>query len=146
MYSGQDAVDNKALLATGGKVTMPVFAIGAENFLGNRMADENAVRRQQRHGRHRVQLRALDHGGESTGHDHVGYRFPRQVVAVSSIHRHPVFPYDAVRVAKRQRKWVWVLCQNCVTCPLKPWSKTITYWDTSTQIDVAEVVESAVRW
>src|ERR1700693_2139409 len=36
-----------------------------------------AVRRQHRHGRHRAQLRALDHGGESTGHHQVGYRFPR---------------------------------------------------------------------
>jgi hypothetical protein len=28
----EDAVDNKALLAKGGKITMPVFAIGAEKF------------------------------------------------------------------------------------------------------------------
>src|ERR1700722_9528027 len=30
----QDAADNKALLAKGGKITMPVFAIGAEKFFG----------------------------------------------------------------------------------------------------------------
>ena len=36
----QDAVDNKALLAKGGKITMRVFAIGAEKFFGKGMADE----------------------------------------------------------------------------------------------------------
>jgi pimeloyl-ACP methyl ester carboxylesterase len=36
----QDAIDNKALLAKGGKVTMPVFAIGAEKSFGTGMADE----------------------------------------------------------------------------------------------------------
>jgi len=36
----QDAADNKALLAKGGKITMPVFAIGAEKFFGQGMADE----------------------------------------------------------------------------------------------------------
>ena len=36
----QDAADNKALLAKGGKITMPVFAIGAEKFFGKGMADE----------------------------------------------------------------------------------------------------------
>jgi len=36
----QDAADNKALLAKGGKITIPVFAIGAEKFFGNGMADE----------------------------------------------------------------------------------------------------------
>jgi len=35
----QDAADNKALLAKGGKITMPVFAIGAEQFFGKNMAD-----------------------------------------------------------------------------------------------------------
>ena len=30
----QDAIDNKALLAQGGKITMPVFAIGAEKSFG----------------------------------------------------------------------------------------------------------------
>jgi pimeloyl-ACP methyl ester carboxylesterase len=35
----QDAVDNKALLAEGGKITMPVFAIGAEKFFGKNMAE-----------------------------------------------------------------------------------------------------------
>jgi pimeloyl-ACP methyl ester carboxylesterase len=36
----QDAVDNKALLAKGGKLTMPVFAVGAEKSFGKGMADE----------------------------------------------------------------------------------------------------------
>ena len=36
----QDAADNKALLATGGKITMPVFAVGAEKLFGTGMADE----------------------------------------------------------------------------------------------------------
>jgi len=36
----QDAADNKALLAKSGKITMPVFAIGAEKFFGKGMADE----------------------------------------------------------------------------------------------------------
>jgi pimeloyl-ACP methyl ester carboxylesterase len=36
----QDAVDNKALLAQGGKLTMPVLAIGAEKSFGAGMADE----------------------------------------------------------------------------------------------------------
>jgi pimeloyl-ACP methyl ester carboxylesterase len=35
----QDAADNKALLAKGGKITMPVLAIGAEKFFGKNMAD-----------------------------------------------------------------------------------------------------------
>src|SRR3979490_1574027 len=36
----QDAKDNQALLAKGGKLAMPVFAIGAEKSFGNGMADE----------------------------------------------------------------------------------------------------------
>ena len=36
----QDAVDNKALLAKGGKLPMPVLAIGAEKSFGTGMADE----------------------------------------------------------------------------------------------------------
>ena len=39
-----------------------------------------------------------------------------------------------------------VLCQNCVTYPPKPQGNTVIYGDTSTHIDVAEVVESEVRW
>jgi pimeloyl-ACP methyl ester carboxylesterase len=35
----QDAADNKALLANGGKITMPVFGLGAEKFFGMNMAD-----------------------------------------------------------------------------------------------------------
>ena len=36
----QDAIDNKALLVQGGKLTMPVLAIGAEKSFGAGMADE----------------------------------------------------------------------------------------------------------
>ena len=36
----QDALDNEALLAKGGKITMPVLAIGAEKSFGTRMTDE----------------------------------------------------------------------------------------------------------
>jgi pimeloyl-ACP methyl ester carboxylesterase len=35
----QDAIDNKALLAKGGKLGMPVLAVGAEKSLGTGMAD-----------------------------------------------------------------------------------------------------------
>ncbi len=44
------------------------------------------------------------------------------------------------------RKWKAALRQNCVTYPPKPWGNTVIYGDTSTHIDVAEVVESEVRW
>src|SRR5437016_8449330 len=37
---GQDAIDNKALLATGGKLKMPVFGLGAERFFGLGMAED----------------------------------------------------------------------------------------------------------
>lgn len=36
----QDAIDNKALLASRGKISMPVLAIGAEKSFGSAMADE----------------------------------------------------------------------------------------------------------
>jgi pimeloyl-ACP methyl ester carboxylesterase len=36
----QDAVDNKALLAKGGKILMPVLAVGAEKSFGTAMADD----------------------------------------------------------------------------------------------------------
>jgi pimeloyl-ACP methyl ester carboxylesterase len=35
----QDAIDNKALLAKGGKLTMPVLAVGAEKSFGSAQAD-----------------------------------------------------------------------------------------------------------
>src|SRR6267142_4708496 len=38
------------------------------------------------------------------------------------------------------------LCQNCVTYPPKAWANTVIYGDTSTHIDVAELVESELRW
>lgn len=36
----QDAVDDKALLAKGGKISMPVLAVGAEKSFGTAMADD----------------------------------------------------------------------------------------------------------
>jgi len=36
----QDATDNKALLAQGGKLTLPVFAVGAEKSFGTAQADD----------------------------------------------------------------------------------------------------------
>jgi len=36
----QDAIDNQSLLAKGGKLTMPVFAIGAEKSFGTAQADD----------------------------------------------------------------------------------------------------------
>ena len=36
----QDAVDNKALLASCGKISMPVLAVGGEKSFGSAMADE----------------------------------------------------------------------------------------------------------
>jgi pimeloyl-ACP methyl ester carboxylesterase len=37
---GQDAVDNKALLASKGKISMPVLAVGGEKSFGSGMADD----------------------------------------------------------------------------------------------------------
>jgi len=76
----QDAIDNKALLAKGGKITMPVLAIGARNPLGWD-GGRPAFRRQQCHGRHRPQLRPLDHGRKSTGNHQAGHGVPRQMKA-----------------------------------------------------------------
>jgi pimeloyl-ACP methyl ester carboxylesterase len=36
----QDAIDNKALLAKGGKIPMPVYAIGAGKSFGSAMLDD----------------------------------------------------------------------------------------------------------
>jgi pimeloyl-ACP methyl ester carboxylesterase len=36
----QDAIDNKALLATGGKLKMPILALGAEKSFGLGMAED----------------------------------------------------------------------------------------------------------
>jgi Bacterial regulatory proteins, luxR family len=49
-------------------------------------------------------------------------------------------------VDTRHRNRAADLCQNCVTYPPKPWGNTVIYGDTSTHIDVAEVIESEVRW
>jgi hypothetical protein len=54
--------------------------------------------------------------------------------------------YVSVRAGDRRGNRSSQLCQNCVTYPRRPWGNTVIYWDTSTNIDVAEVVESEVRW
>ena len=38
---------------------------------------------------------------------------------------------------RRAAKWESVLCQNCVTYPLKPPVNTVSYEDMSMRIDVA---------
>jgi hypothetical protein len=53
---------------------------------------------------------------------------------------------DVVFVNLRRRKCPAILCQNCVTCPCKPPVNTIVYGDTLTLIEVAEVVDSELRW
>ncbi|WP_433983937.1 alpha/beta fold hydrolase [Tunturiibacter empetritectus] len=75
----QDAADNKALLRQGRQDHHAGVCHRCREVFRQEHGRSYAVRRQQRHGRHRAQLRALDHGGESTGHHQVGYRFPRQV-------------------------------------------------------------------
>jgi hypothetical protein len=54
--------------------------------------------------------------------------------------------YVSVRAGDRRGNRSLNLCQNCATYPPKPWGNTVIYGDTSTHIDVAEVVESEVRW
>ena len=58
----------------------------------------------------------------------------------------PLLRRDLLWVGTCRLKWKRKLCQNCVTYPPKPWGNTVIYGDTSTHIDVAEVVESEVRW
>jgi hypothetical protein len=82
-HSARTQPTTKALFAKDGKITTPVFAIGAEKFFGTD-GRSDAVRRQRRHGRHRAKLGALDHGGEPTGHHRVGYRFPRRTIGSGS--------------------------------------------------------------
>src|SRR5690242_731619 len=50
-------------------------------------------------------------------------------------------PHDAILFDVHRRKSHGALCQNCVTYPRKPQVNTVTYEDTSTRIDVAEVVD-----
>jgi hypothetical protein len=45
--------------------------------------------------------------------------------------------YVSVRASDRRRNRSSKLCQNCVTCPLKPRSNTVVYGDTSMHITVA---------
>ena len=54
--------------------------------------------------------------------------------------------FTTMFVGVRQRKSEIGLCQNCVTYPPETLVKSITYGDVSTQIVVAEVVGSEVRW
>jgi hypothetical protein len=54
--------------------------------------------------------------------------------------------YEAISVLVRERKSRIGLCQNRVTYPLKPPVHTVTYGHTPTHINVAEIVESELRW
>ena len=38
------------------------------------------------------------------------------------------------------------MCQNCVTYPRQTLVKSVSYGDAPTRIDVAELVESELRW
>src|SRR6185503_15986882 len=49
-------------------------------------------------------------------------------------------------VCVRRCKWNLVLCQNCVTYPLKPWASTAIYRDTAMHIVVAGSRWWDVRW
>jgi len=62
----QDAVDNKAMQASKGKVSMPVLAAGAEKSFGSGWPMTCACR-QRRHCCDHSRFRSLDNGGESTG-------------------------------------------------------------------------------
>ena len=52
--------------------------------------------------------------------------------------------YSARRVDVHRRRSPATLCQNCVRYPPKPPVNTVIYGDTSTPIDVAEVVDRRV--
>ncbi len=73
----QDAMDNKAFLASRGKLDMPVLAIGGEKSFGRQHGSRHAVRRHGRHGGDRAGRRALDHGGEPHRDHRHGARLPR---------------------------------------------------------------------
>ena len=73
----QDAIDNRALLAQGGKVKMPVLALGGEKSFGPMMATVMRAAADERTGRHRSGFRSLDHGRKSAGNRRDGSRVPR---------------------------------------------------------------------
>jgi hypothetical protein len=56
--------------------------------------------------------------------------------------------YDVVQILQdvRPGKSSEFLCQNCVTCPPKPWVNNVVYGDTSMPIDVACSCRAEVRW
>ena len=60
----QDAIDNKALLAKGGKLAMPVLAIGAEK------SSSTAMAREIRHVASNVQMGIVPHSGHCVMEEH----------------------------------------------------------------------------
>jgi len=78
----QDAATTRRCSPRAAKITMPVFALGAEKFFGKGMADEMRSAASNVTGGI-VPSSGTDHGGESTGHHQVGYGFPRQVACAS---------------------------------------------------------------
>jgi pimeloyl-ACP methyl ester carboxylesterase len=79
----QDAVDDKALLATGGKLAMPVLALGAEKSFGSGEADTLRFVATKRHHGYRPRLWSLDYGRESQSHDSVDCRIPVEIKGIS---------------------------------------------------------------
>ena len=52
----QDAIDNQAFLAKGGKLKMPVLAVGGEKSFGPMMATVMRLAAEQCHGRHQSRI------------------------------------------------------------------------------------------
>ena len=69
-------IDNKAFLATRGKLAMPVLALGGEKSFGPMMATVMRCRRHDVTEGDRPGFRPLDHGGESHGDDRDRSRLP----------------------------------------------------------------------
>ena len=72
----QDALDNKAFLATEGKLDMPVLAIGGEKSFGPMMATVMRFAANDVTEGVDPRLWPLDHGGESKGDDRNGPCLP----------------------------------------------------------------------
>ena len=73
----QDAKDDQELLKKGGKLQMPVLALGAEKSFGKGEADELSFVAANVTGGIVPNFRALDHGGKSAVHSAAGDRLPR---------------------------------------------------------------------
>ncbi len=75
----EDAVDNQKLLADGGKLTMPVLAIGGDHSYGAQSRHRGRVRGDQCSSRRHQGLRPLDHGRAARSGDRAHHRFHRQI-------------------------------------------------------------------